>query len=42
MMFQGLPWPLVLPIAFLFLLFGSMQAKREIEAQKTKRKKKKK
>ncbi|WP_421988128.1 hypothetical protein [Roseivirga sp.] len=43
MIFQGMPWPLVLPIALLALTLGVMNSKKEIaeaKALKAKRKKK--
>lgn len=42
MMFQGMPWPLVLPIAIMAMIYGGMQAKAEFERKAKKEKKKKK
>lgn len=43
MMFEGMPWPLVLPIAIMAMIWGSAQAKKEFElAQKKALKKSKK
>ena len=40
MIFEGLPWPLILPIAAMAMIYGSMQAKREFVQKPKKRKKK--
>lgn len=38
MMFEGMPWPLVLPIALMAMVYGVIMAKREINTQKSKKK----
>lgn len=40
MMFEGLPWALLLPIAGLAMLYGSLQAKTELTKSTKKRKRK--
>lgn len=42
MMFEGMPWPLVIPIAMLAMIWGSSQVKREFALAEKKRIKKKK
>ncbi|WP_262501527.1 hypothetical protein [Roseivirga misakiensis] len=42
MIFQGMPWPLVLPIALMALIIGAMNSKKEMaKAKKLKAKRKK-
>lgn len=43
-MFNGMPWPLLLPLASLFVIWGIMRSKAEIarDAQKELRRKNKK
>ncbi|WP_161971775.1 hypothetical protein [Algoriphagus kandeliae] len=41
MIVQGMPWPLVLPVAMLFLIWGIQQGKRELQSISPKKKKKK-
>jgi hypothetical protein len=31
MIFEGMPWPLVLPLAIIAMVWGSIQTKREFE-----------
>lgn len=40
MMFEGMPWPLVLPIALAAMLWGSTRAKQEFSAAQKKAQKK--
>ncbi len=40
MMFEGMPWPLVLPIAIVAMIWGSSQVKREFALSEKKRIKK--
>ncbi len=47
MIFQGMPWPLVIPIAIMAMIYGSMQTKKafalaEKKALKQAKKRKKK
>ena len=39
-MFEGLPWALLLPIAALCMIYGSIQAKAEFTKHNKKRKRK--
>lgn len=40
MMFEGLPWALLLPIAAMAMILGSLQAKAEFTKHNKKRKRK--
>ncbi len=40
MMFEGLPWALLLPLAGMAMIYGSMQAKTELTKKNKKRKRK--
>ncbi len=40
MMFEGLPWALLLPLAGMAMIYGSIQAKAEFTKKTKKRKRK--